>query len=77
MFRPSKYLPMLPPRRDLRKGVIDSVVLMISTRQVGQQDLASVRDGVNRLSHGHEACGIRPLQTSSRAWPPRVSCPWS
>ena len=35
-----------------------------------------VRDGVNGLSHGHEAQGIKLLQTSSRAWPPQASCPW-
>ena len=35
-----------PTRLDLRKGVIDPVVLMISRRQVEQQDLASVLDSL-------------------------------
>jgi hypothetical protein len=37
---------MTPPRLDLRKGVTDPVVLMISKRQVEQQDLASVLDSL-------------------------------
>ena len=42
----SKYPPTTPPRLDLRKGVTDPVVLMISRRQVEQQDLASVLDSL-------------------------------
>ena len=42
----SKYPPMTPPRLDLRKGVTDPVVLLISRRQVEQQDLASVLDSL-------------------------------
>ena len=37
---------MTPPRRDLRKGVTDPGVLLISRRQVEQQDLASVLDSL-------------------------------
>ena len=37
---------MTPPRLDLRKGVTDPVVLLISRRQVEQQDLASVLDSL-------------------------------
>jgi hypothetical protein len=35
---------MTPPRLDLRKGVTDLVVLLISRRQVEQQNLVSVLD---------------------------------
>jgi hypothetical protein len=37
---------MRKPRIDLRKGVTDPVVLMISRRQVEEQDLASVLDSL-------------------------------
>jgi hypothetical protein len=50
----SKYPPMTPPRLDLRKGVTDLVVLMISRRQVEQQDLASVLDALKLFTATRE-----------------------
>lgn len=45
---------MTPPRIDLRKGVTDPVVLMISRRQVEQQDLASVLDALKLFTATRE-----------------------
>jgi hypothetical protein len=45
---------MTPPRLDLRKGVTDPVVLMISRRQVEQQDLASVLDALKLFTATRE-----------------------
>ena len=50
----SKYPPLTPPRLDLRKGVTDPVVLMISRRQVEQQDLASVLDALKLFTANRE-----------------------
>jgi hypothetical protein len=45
---------MTTPRLDLRKGVTDPVVLMISRRQVEQQDLASVLDALKLFTATRE-----------------------
>ncbi len=45
---------MKTPRLDLRKGVTDPVVLMISKRQVEQQDLASVLDSLKVFTASRE-----------------------
>ncbi len=45
---------MTTPRIDLRKGVTDPVVLMISRRQVEQQDLASVLDALKLFTATRE-----------------------
>ncbi len=45
---------MSTPRIDLRKGVTDPVLLMISRRQVEQQDLASVLDGLKLFTATRE-----------------------
>lgn len=45
---------MTPPRLDLRPGVTEPVVLMISRRQVEQHDLASVLDALRIFSATRE-----------------------
>ena len=45
---------MTPPRIDMRKGVTDPVVLMISKRQVEQQDLASVLEPLKMFTASRE-----------------------
>jgi hypothetical protein len=45
---------MNKPRLDLRKGVTDPVVLMISKRQVEQQDMASVLDSLKVFTASRE-----------------------
>lgn len=45
---------MNPPRIDLRTGVHDPVVLMISRRQVEEADLASVIQGLRPFTATRE-----------------------
>jgi hypothetical protein len=49
---------MTEPRIDLRKGVTDPVVLMISRRQMVQQDRASVLEALRPVTVWRWACPI-------------------
>ena len=55
---------MTPPRLDLRKGVTDPVVLLISRRQVEQQDLASVLDSLKVFTATREVAWLYRGQMS-------------
>jgi hypothetical protein len=54
----SKIRPMTEPRIDLRKVLTDPVVLMISRRQMVQQDRASVLEALRPFTVWRWACPI-------------------